>query len=190
MATKSIFKRGFKANAERLSEQYRKELKIHAWAPMCAFKLAEHFGVSVHNARDFVTDPSEIKILSGDNGHDCEWSALTMTTKIGNSIIIHNSFQSIARQQSNLMHELAHIILKHKCTGEYSSNIPFGLREYNAEQEEEAKYLGASLQLTKACLFWARKRQMTTENIAKHFNASPDMIIYRMNITGIAKIHC
>jgi hypothetical protein len=89
LAAKNILKRGFKANAERLAKQYRKDLNIHPCAPLCAFRLAKHLEIETCNATEFLTLPTEIKLLSGANGIDCEWSALTMTTKSKNCIIIY-----------------------------------------------------------------------------------------------------
>ena len=188
LATKNILKRGFKAKAEKLAIQYRESLNIHSCDPLCAIKLAEHLKISVYDATEFITKPSEINLLSGANGKDCEWSALTMTSKVGNRIIIYNPFHSVARQQSDLMHELAHIICKHEIHQvETDFEIPFGMRDYDEEQEKEAEWLGSTLQLTKPCLLWARKRNMATIEIAAHFNASVEMVTYRMNITGITK---
>lgn len=188
MATKSILKRGFKANAERLAKQYRESMNIHPCAPLCAFKLAEHLKIPILSATDFLSLPKEIELLSADNGSSCGWSALTMLPKSGNRIIIHNPFHSAARQQSDLMHELAHIICNHQHDQKsYDFEIPFGMREFNELQEEEAKCLGATLQLAKPCLQWASKRKMANEKIAEYFNASVEMVKYRMNMTGLAK---
>lgn len=188
MAVKNILKRGFKSNAERLAKQYRVKLRIHPCAPLCAFKLAEYLKVPVFCATEFLTLPSDVKILKGINGTDCEWSALTMTTKTGNKIIIHNPYHSVVRQQSDIMHELAHLICKHeRHQAEYDFEIPFGMRHYDEVEEEEAKCLGSTLQLATPCLLWARKKKMTIEDIGEYFNASKAMVIYRMNITGISK---
>ena len=189
LASKSILKHGFKAKAERLAKEYREQLSIHPCAPLCAFKLATHLQVPVYDIQEFDLTPKEISILSGSNGINSAWSALTMPTEKGNRIIIHNTFHSSARQQSNVMHEIAHIICNHEITTtDFDFEIPDEMRVYNELYEEEAKWLGATLQLAAPCLLWSKKRNMSNEEIANHFNASLEMVNYRMNTTGIAKI--
>jgi len=188
LVAKSILKRGFKTSAEKWAKHYRDCLNIHPCEPLCAYRLAELMEISVYSATEFLQLPGEIDLLSGANGKGCEWSALTMPTEKGNRIIIYNPFHSIARQQSDIMHELSHIICKHEGRQiESSIQIPFGMRDFNAEQEEEASWLGATLQLATPCLLWAKKKNMRNEEIAAHFNASIEMVKYRINITGIAK---
>lgn len=180
MKKQSNFKRGFKANAERLAIEYREKLGIKAWEPLCAFKLADFLSIPIYCATEFGY-PEHILI----NG---EWSALTMPTKSGKKIIIHNKLHSLARQQSDLMHELSHIVCNHN---RKNKNIElayqFEMLHYDEIQEEEAKYLGAAFQISKAGLFWSKKRNLTLEEIAKHFNSSVDIARLRMNITGIGK---
>lgn len=190
LAKNSPFKHGFKAKAERYATAYREELGIHPCGPLCAFKLASHLNIGVYGINEFPITEADLQILKGSAETGAEWSGHTMTTKIGNKIVLHNTFQSPARQQSNVMHELAHIICEHK-TPELDIDfpIPLGMRYYDEVQEEEAKYLGAALQLGKPCLLWAKKQQMTKQQMAEYFNASIDMITYRMNITGISKIY-
>lgn len=187
MATKITLKRGFKANAERLAKEYREKLNIHPCAALCAFKLAEYLSIPVYKITDITSTPSHIQLLSGVNGD--EWSALTMITEVGNTIIIHNPFNSEARQQSDMMHELSHIICEHKHEKiMHESPLPFGMRnDYNIIYEEEAKCLGSTLQLASPCLLWALKKGMNYQEIANYFNASYDMVKFRMNTTGIAK---
>lgn len=187
MAKKNTpFKRGFKSKAEKIADEYRKVLDIHACAPLCAFKLAEHLKIPIYSATEFLELAECESILKGENGKPSEWSALTMETKQKNQIIIHNPFNSIVRQQSDIMHELAHIICKHERNQQdYPFPIPFGMQGYDEQQEEEAKFLGGALQISKPCLFWARKNQVEIEQIASKYNASIEMVRYRMNITGL-----
>ncbi|WP_461137388.1 ImmA/IrrE family metallo-endopeptidase, partial [Spirosoma terrae] len=54
--------------------------------------------------------------------------------------------------------------------------------------EQEAFYLGATLQLPRVALSWAvHGEQMTVEEIAKKFVASRQMVQYRINVMGLSK---
>ena len=188
MGNKTVLQRGFKTKAEQLAIEYREKLDIHPCNPLCAMKLADYLNVSIYKATEFLSSSSDVDLLAGKNGQECEWSALTMKTEAGNRIIIHNPYNSPARQQSDLMHELAHIICKHETQqANYNFAVPFGMRYFNEVQEEEAKWLGATLQIAKPGLFWARRRNLTLEEIASHFNASVEMVKFRINTTGLAK---
>ena len=181
-------KRGFKAEAERISTKLREEVGVHPCAKLCAFELAKHLKLEIYQATDFIEDEKGLSLLEGVNGFKNEWSALTMLNKYNDRIIIYNPFNSDVRQQSDLMHEIAHVLCKHEVSEEkYNFKIPFGMREYNPIQEEEAKCLGASLQLSKPVLFWARKRNLTNEQISQTFTASVEMVRYRLAMTGIYK---
>jgi Zn-dependent peptidase ImmA (M78 family) len=184
----SVLPRGFKAKAERLSLEYREKLAQHVCAPLDAFKLAEYMCIPIFTPNDFFSSKEDVNKLCGTPSQDTGWSALTMTTSTGDTIIIHNHLHSPARQQSNLMHELAHIICEHKIPEEYKKiSLPIGMRFCNEVQEEEAKFLGAALQIAKPGLHWAFKRNMDYQTIAKHFNASEEMVKFRVNSTGILK---
>ncbi|SEP44771.1 ImmA/IrrE family metallo-endopeptidase [Mucilaginibacter sp. OK283] len=185
MAGKDLLKYGFKAKAERLSVEFRTKMSIHPCAPLCAFKLAEHLNIPIYSATEFLNLPNEIDKLSNEN---FGWSALTMVTRANNRIIIHNPYHSQARQQSDIMHELAHAICEHKQSLDiYDFNIPLGMRHFDELQEEEAICLGSTLQIARPGLQWALKRGYTVEQIAHHFNSSVEMATYRLRISGVAK---
>ena len=186
MASKSQLKHGFKTEAEGIASRLRAELNIHPCAPLDAYKLAKHLNVAVYKSFELIQSIESINELSGNNGQDCGWSALTMITKAGNQIIIHNEYNTPQRQQSDLMHELAHIICGHKREKrEYTFQLPFGMHEYNEIHEEEAKWLGATLQLSKPCLYWGKKYKNDFQLIADYYNCSLEMVTYRMNVTKI-----
>ena len=52
MPSKSILPRGFKAEAERIAEFYRQELKISKFDPLDAFLLAEFLDMPVFSVID------------------------------------------------------------------------------------------------------------------------------------------
>ena len=189
MSDTKLFRRGFKTDAEAWAVEYREKIGLRAWSPLDALSLARHLNIAIFPASAFIIDPIELALMAGEGGRDnCGWSALTMKNVAGDRIIIHNQNHCPARQQSDIMHELAHIICAHE--HEYSADelaLPFHLRKLDDTQEAEAIFLGGALQLSKACLFWAKKRSMSNDAIAEYFNASTEMVNYRMNISGVAK---
>jgi Zn-dependent peptidase ImmA (M78 family) len=96
-------------------------------------------------------------------------------------VIVHNSRHALTRQNSNLMHEFAHIILDHEMVG-YDPHT--GLPQRRQQDEDEAVYLGGCLQIPRRGLLWAIQRKMTIDRIASHFNASQNMVQFRMNALG------
>lgn len=114
------------------------------------------------------------------------WSAVTIPIGRNKYWIIHNNTHTHSRQQSNLMHELAHIICGHKVDdAKLNLGLSGFLRDYNEEQENEAEWLGACLQLPRPALLWALKKGMSQNDIADYFNASIEMTRFRINITGV-----
>jgi Zn-dependent peptidase ImmA (M78 family) len=185
MPGKSEFRYGFKAEAERLAVQYRAELKISKFDPLDALDLAEHLEIPVYSVDEFEGEISDEQLnqLRDTN----RFSAMWLPNSDGEKIIVHNNYHSAKRQQSNLMHELAHIILKHEIS-EQAARLCFeiGLHYYNKEQEMEAKFFGSCLQISKPGLLWATKTK-NIEQISDYYNASVDMVQYRINSLGLRR---
>lgn len=179
------FRRGFKAESERKAAHYRSVLELPKHAPLPARDLASLIDVSLKT-------PNEIPGLSMNALHTLlskgtdNWSGATIPNGRGGYIVIYNSTESQARQESTLMHELAHIILGHEFSviGKVNNlNIP--LRDYDEIQEMEATWLGACLQLPRNLLLWCCKEKMSQQQIAEYANASKQMVQYRMNVSGV-----
>jgi Zn-dependent peptidase ImmA (M78 family) len=86
------------------------------------------------------------------------------------------------------MHELAHNICGHETSKSQQINgLGLLLREYNEEQEKEAEWLGSCLQLPRKALVWALNKKMSYEEISEYFQASEDMVRFRINTTGVKK---
>ena len=176
-------KRGFKTQAEQQARDYRRALAIRDSQPLPAKSLAEYLGIHVMTPDEIPgLDPLHSGWLSNC---DSKWSAGAVVIPEQDRVfIVHNSTHSRPRQESNIMHEIAHIICEHPAT---NSGINGYLRSYDNEQEEEARYMGGCLQITRAGLLWALRCRMTKEQIAEHFLASVDLVRYRQNVTGADK---
>jgi Zn-dependent peptidase ImmA (M78 family) len=80
-----------------------------------------------------------------------------MTDKKKRKIIIYHVNASQARQQSNMMHELAHIICKHEIIIPDGHILPGYMRYFDKFQEAEAAYLGGCFQLSQPYLILSIK---------------------------------
>jgi Zn-dependent peptidase ImmA (M78 family) len=184
MPSKSVLERGFKTLAEKISEDLRKELRIAKFDPLDAFKLAAHLNAPVFSVSEvFADEPTSPQAILLNNPD--LFSAMWMPNAEGIKLIIHNSNHSKFRQQSNIMHELSHIIRKHEIPDETARLcLKFNLHYYNPIHEQEAKYLGGCLQITRAGLLWALKQGMSHTEISEYYCASHEMVKYRLGITG------
>ena len=113
------------------------------------------------------------------------WSAVTVAAA-GKNLVIINSAHARTRQRSSLAHELAHIILNHRpsTTSVSEEGILFRDR-YDAEQEEEADWLGGALLLSRGGLLRVYRRTPSSEAIAQIFGVSTKLVDWRLRMTGI-----
>lgn len=153
---------------------------------MPALRLAAHLGV-------IVIAPSAIPGISADvlqsllGTWSDLWSAVTIVTS-GQPLIVYNASHAETRQQSDLMHELAHLICEHKPARiEPPGRFPWALRTFDPVQEHEAEWFGGCLQIPRAAILFLVRRGYDNESIAKQFSASEDMVRFRRNMTGVDK---
>ena len=146
--------------------------------------LANHLNVELITPHDIQGLSSKAKTILLN--HDpSSWSAITIKNHRGNFIIIYNPTHSQKRQESNLMHELSHIICCHKMEKiKLRKDFPFPLRDYNEDQEDEAKWLGGCLQIPRKALVWGKYRGMNNNELSIHFGASSDMLNYKIKNDG------
>jgi Zn-dependent peptidase ImmA (M78 family) len=179
-----MFRRGFKTWAEQTSARVRQKLNLSLCSPLDPMQLAEILGV-------IVLSPDDLGELNEDvrsrllNDHGDNWSAITVTD--GRShLIVANSSHAHTRRNSNLAHELAHIILGHEPSMMFMSpNSGLALRTYNEDQEQEADWLAGCLLLPRDALLTIRRRRLADGEICAEYGVSPAMLRFRLNITGI-----
>lgn len=176
----SLLEKGFKAEAERISLDLRKQLGLTAFSKLCAFELAKHLRIKIRSIQDDYgfTDTSY-----------SDWSACLIYNKNNHPVIIHNKVHTQARQQSDVMHEISHFYRKHPLPEQdYDFIVPTAMLSINPLYEEEASWLGGVLQLPRKALEWAIFNQkMTGGSIADFYTCSPEMVRYRVNVSGLGK---
>ncbi len=170
---------GFKTECENYAHEFRRELNLPQDAALHGSELAELLEVPVHALSRFPGIPDEIKMRYLTERYCNEFSAIVVRID-GRGHIIHNDFHSPVRQNSNIMHEVAHIILRHPPTSPLNGAE---LRSYDSEVESEAKELSFTLLVPKPAALLAVERFSSLADAAEHFGVSVGLLTYRVRIT-------
>lgn len=176
-------RRGFKALAERSSVAARVALGLTSVSPLDPWRLAEHIKVAVLKFSDLELTPESISQLTHIDPES--WSAMTLQLGATHAIVV-NPAHALTRQRADLMHELAHVQLKHTpARVEVSKLGVLLLSDYSDEQEQEADWLAAAFLLPREGLVEMRARNDSVTQIATHYGISAALCEWRLRMTGV-----
>jgi len=175
-------RRGFKAEAERTAEEVRAEMGKRAADPLDAIELARHVGADVRSA-DELTSLEKLETL--EEIQPGAFSACTFS--VGSKhVIVYSPLASIGRTQSDISHEVAHIVLKH----EMKSVESVGAMTFftcDPEEEQEANWLAGCLLLPRRLLYIAARQGLDAAAIAQTYRVSEPMAAFRLRTTGVMR---
>lgn len=167
----------FRRRCEAIATEQRSLLDLRAFECLPACQLATHLGATILTPEQLPSlDQQHLEVLLASD----TWSAAVICQYPLQ--VVYNPCHADVRRESNLMHELGHVLLKHAMIG-FDSKTGLPLRR--PQDEKEATYLGGCLQIPHRGLLWAVQREMTLPQIAKHFDASEEMVLFRSNAAGI-----
>lgn len=176
-------RRGFKAEAERISLAARKTMGLPPAARLDPWEYAESLNI-------VVLDFDELKLAEKHRSQLVErdeegWSGLTL--KEGERFfVVLNPAHERPRHCNTLMHEVSHIYLKH-VPGRVDISVSglMLLSDYPDDQEQEADWLSAALLLPRDALQQLRYRGVAPEAIATKFEVSTQLVEWRLRMTGV-----
>lgn len=181
----AAFRYGFKSWCEKMAAGLRRDLGLDPNGPLNPYLLAEHLSVKVICPNELTSFPDKLRnLLLVDDSQS--WSAVTLTLPTG-TIVIRNSSSALVRQNNDIMHELAHIILQHKAAEVMlSPNGHMFLDQYDKNQELEADWLAAALLIPRDPLleFYTGSGGNLSAT-AQHFGVSTQLVTMRLDKTGI-----
>lgn len=176
-------RRGFKAQAERNAAAARDALGLPPNAPIDPWAYAAYLNVLVLDFGKLglsTRDVSQLTVVDGDS-----WSAMTLQFE-GTFAIVLNPSHAITRRRNDLMHELAHIELRHApARVEVSETGLLLLSDYSDEQEQEADWLAAALLLPRDGLVQWRSARLSAAEIANRYGVSEALCEWRLRTTGV-----
>lgn len=175
-------RRGFKADAERLAAKVRDEMGLGISDPLDAIELAGHIGVAVRPA-DELTTLAKLRAL--EELQPGAFSACTFQVN-GRSTVVYSPLASKGRTQSDIAHEIAHILLGHEVKAvETLGGVSFFTCD--ADEEQEANWLAGCLLLPRALLVDAARRGLDSAAIARDYAVSEQMAAFRLRTTGVTR---
>lgn len=174
-------RRGFKSEAERISAEIRRELKLDSDQKLNPLKLAEHLAIPVLTMSEVskMAPSSNFRHFFSSIDRD-SFSAVTIFAG-RKRVIVHNESHHPNRQASDLSHEVSHTVLEHEPTPVMDSD---GQRYWNAEVEDEASWLGAALLIPREAVVEMLKHDWTVAEIAAHFSVSESLCRWRLLQSG------
>lgn len=182
-----MFARGFKTWCEQVAIQQRKTLGLQSSDPLDPHLLAQKLNTlvwKVEEIPDFQQEYIDTLLIKDPES----WSATTISNGNKNLVILNSSHQKV-RQNSDLMHELSHIIIEHKPSFvDIPENGLMFLRSHNKQQEDEASWLSGCLLLPRDALFKVCIQSYSDTQIQNKYGVSSEMLQYRLNVTGVKKI--
>lgn len=175
-------RRGFKAHAERLATKVRGEMGKRPTDPLDAIELARHVGADVRCAEELTSRQNLEELEQLQPG---AFSACTFT--IGeHHIVVYSPLASDGRTQSDIAHEIAHLLLEHEIkTMQTIGDLSFFTCD--PDEEQEANWLAGCLLLPRPLLLQAARRGLDSQAIAEEYNVSEPMATYRLRTTGVTR---
>lgn len=177
----TLMRRGFKTEAERLADRTRAQLGLQPHAHMPTRELAAHLDIEIHSADDLV-NPAELEELN--QLQPGAFSAATFHLADGRTVMVCNPYNDPGRTNSDIAHEIAHILLRHDVR-ELQQIAGYTFFTCNPEQEEEANWLAGCLLLPRALLLREAYAGSDPATIAEKHHVSIPMARFRLNASGV-----
>ena len=172
--------RGFKARANRIGVGLRHQMGLAKYAPLDRRALLDKLNIVAMSLSSFADRCPEpvAHLLNGGGG---EFSALSFSVGDGCRMILFNDRHSAARQNSDLAHEVAHLLLAHRPEGIFPYDH---CRHFDQEVEDEASYLAGCILIPNEAAYHIVWAGLDLSEAQELYGVSLDMLNYRLNISG------
>ncbi len=178
----TTLRRGFKSEANSYAREFRRELDLRAFEPLCPWRLAKHLEVPImpiSSLKRFSPDAVEYLMTVGR----VSFSAVTIGFGRHGSrrLILHNDGSAKSRQAADVAHELSHVILGHELALLFSGPDN---SDDSKRVEAEAKWMGPALLVSEEAAIHVVRTRMTIAAAASEYAVSPSLLQMRINVTG------
>jgi Zn-dependent peptidase ImmA (M78 family) len=174
-------RRGFKAEAERVAERTRTQMGLRPRDRLAIEALASHVNVEIMPA-DRLVERAQLQQL--EDIQPGAFSAATFHLPGGRTVAVFNPLSTAKRTNSDISHEVAHLLLGHDVR-EIQRLGGHTFLTCNPEQEEEANWLAGCLLLPRQLLLNEAMQGTSVEVISERYQVSCEMARFRLNTSGV-----
>lgn len=177
-----------KEELERAAERFRKDLGLREDQPLESLRLDVE-GVEILKLRQTAyLDENTVRKLSTEACD--EWSAMSVPLDTAHErwAVLLNDCHTVERQRVTVLEEIWHILLGHKLTKIAKIAEAYG-RTYDKTEEHDAYYLASATLLPRGAIVKAVSRKQSSNDIAKYFGTSPELVDYRIKRLGLWRDH-
>jgi Zn-dependent peptidase ImmA (M78 family) len=176
-----------KEELEKAAEKFRKDLGLSDDLPLDSLKL-EIEDIHVHKVTQ--TDHFDASLVRKLRTASDEWSAMSVPLDVSGDkwAVLLNDSHNIERQRVTILEEYWHILLGHKLTKIARVAEAYG-RTYDKVEEHDAYYLASASLLPRAAITKAVKAKQSSQDIAKAFGTSAELVDYRIKRLGLWRDH-
>jgi IrrE N-terminal-like domain len=173
-------RRGFKAEANRISLRLRQSLGLRPEAPIDLIALAQSLGLTVVPLSSFQDECPEAvrQLIRVDRS---AFSAATIRCGPMRRVIVYNDSHDYGRQRNSTAHEISHVLLEHKFTLPIDTS---GCRTIDRDAEDEAAWLGAVILISDAAAMHIVRTDMDTNAACQVYSVSAPLLQMRINASG------
>src|SRR5215472_15170224 len=173
-------RRGFLAEAERKAAKIRSELGQSEDSKISILDVARHLGIRVMAADELI---NIARLHEIERIQAFAFSACTFDLH-GTKIVVFNPIRRPERRESDIGHEIAHVLLDHELSALRTiAGTPF--RTCEPDQEEEATNLAGTILLPRPLLLHAVRQGFGVDELARHYGVTAEMARFRFNRTGV-----
>ena len=171
---------GFKAQANRIAIGIRHQLGLAEYAPINVRELAAYLNFRIIPLSAFKERCAE-QVSQLKNRDGGQFSAARVYFGEGHGMIIVNDDHSLARQNSDMAHEIGHALLGHPL-GNLSSMM--SCRDFNQDLEDEANHLAGHLLIPNEAAKHIININMGNNSAQASYGVSRQMLNWRLNTSG------
>lgn len=177
-----------KDDLERMAENLREELGLSESEPVDSLLLDVEDVEIVRLTKTNCLEASVVKRLS--TVACSEWSAMSVPLDESQSkwAVLLNDCHAVERQRVTLLEEIWHILQDHKLTKIAKIAGVYG-RTFDSAEEHDAYYLASATLLPRSQMVDAVRNRVKSEEIARTFGTSPDLVDYRLKRLGLWRDH-